>query len=219
MRKSIFAFLPLLAAIILLSCGTVYAEDQSYCDQYGHSWADWEVVTEASITSPGVQQRICYVCSMAESSEIPKAVPFAYFDKKTATVYVGKTGTLKIRFANGDKIRKWKVSKKGIVKINKKGKVKGLRKGTVKVTVTLASGLKASCKVKVLPKKKAASAKKAAASARSSSGGSSGGTVYWTPNGEVYHSTSGCRSLARSRTINSGPLSSCPKSRPCKICY
>ena len=43
--------------------------------------------------------------------------------------------------------------------------------------------------------------------------------VYWVPNGEVYHSTKNCRSLARSRNIKSGPLSQCPKKRPCKNCH
>lgn len=43
-----------------------------------------------------------------------------------------------------------------------------------------------------------------------------GGTVYWTPNGEVYHSTKDCPSLGRSKTILSGSISESGKSRPCK---
>ncbi len=46
-----------------------------------------------------------------------------------------------------------------------------------------------------------------------------GGTVYWTPNGEVYHSTKDCSSLGRSKTILSGSISESGKSRPCKNCY
>ena len=46
-----------------------------------------------------------------------------------------------------------------------------------------------------------------------------GGTVYWTPNGEVYHSTKDCPSLGRSKTILSGSISASGKSRPCKNCY
>ena len=42
-----------------------------------------------------------------------------------------------------------------------------------------------------------------------------GGTVYWTPNGEVYHSTKDCPSLGRSKTILSGSISESGKSRPC----
>ena len=46
-----------------------------------------------------------------------------------------------------------------------------------------------------------------------------GGTVYWTPNGEVYHSTKDCPSLGLSKTILSGSISESGKSRPCKNCY
>ena len=44
-------------------------------------------------------------------------------------------------------------------------------------------------------------------------------TVYWTPNGEVYHSTSSCPSLSRSKTVLSGSIAESGKSRPCKNCY
>lgn len=46
-----------------------------------------------------------------------------------------------------------------------------------------------------------------------------GETVYWTPNGEVYHSTSSCPSLSRSKTVLSGSITESGKSRPCKNCY
>lgn len=45
------------------------------------------------------------------------------------------------------------------------------------------------------------------------------GTVYWTPGGEVYHSTADCPSLGRSSTIYYGTISQSGKSRGCKICY
>lgn len=40
--------------------------------------------------------------------------------------------------------------------------------------------------------------------------------VYWVPNGEVYHITRSCRTLARSKEICSGPVPS--GRRPCKVC-
>lgn len=49
-----------------------------------------------------------------------------------------------------------------------------------------------------------------------------GGTVYWVSGGEVYHSTSSCRTLSRSKNILSGTISeanSAGKSRQCKVCY
>lgn len=73
-------------------------------------------------------------------------------------------------------------------------------------------------------------AKKAAASAKTSSGSGSTskgvsqqntttGTVYWTPGGKKYHSTSSCRTLRRSRTILSGPVSSAGGRTACKVCF
>ena len=44
------------------------------------------------------------------------------------------------------------------------------------------------------------------------------GTVYWTPNGEVYHLSSHCRTLSRSRTIYSGTVAESGKPRVCSIC-
>ena len=46
-----------------------------------------------------------------------------------------------------------------------------------------------------------------------------GTTVYWTPNGKVYHSTPNCPSLSRSKTILSGSIEESGKSRGCKNCY
>lgn len=42
--------------------------------------------------------------------------------------------------------------------------------------------------------------------------------VYWVPNGKSFHFTKSCSTLARSKTILDGPLSSCPKSDPCDKC-
>jgi beta-lactamase superfamily II metal-dependent hydrolase len=43
-------------------------------------------------------------------------------------------------------------------------------------------------------------------------------TVYWTPNGEVYHTTDKCSSFSRSKTILSGTIQDSGKPRVCKIC-
>ena len=46
-------------------------------------------------------------------------------------------------------------------------------------------------------------------------------TYYWVPNGKVYHTTSSCATLKRSKTIRSGTLSQAKaagKSRVCKVC-
>ncbi len=60
--------------------------------------------------------------------------------------------------------------------------------------------------------------KKAKKSSSGSSGSRAVGTVYWTPNGEVYHLSSDCPTLSRSRTILSGSVSDSGRSRCCKVC-
>lgn len=44
------------------------------------------------------------------------------------------------------------------------------------------------------------------------------GTVYWTPNGSVWHIDPNCPSLARSKVVNSGTVEQSGKSRGCKKC-
>lgn len=64
-----------------------------------------------------------------------------------------------------------------------------------------------------------AAAAEAAAQQAQESENHSGGIVYWVSSGEVYHSTSSCRSLSRSKNIYSGSIAESGKDRPCKICY
>lgn len=44
-------------------------------------------------------------------------------------------------------------------------------------------------------------------------------TVYWTPKGKSYHTTSGCPTLSRSKTILSGTISESGKYDPCDRCH
>ena len=52
--------------------------------------------------------------------------------------------------SNGDSVKKWTSSKPSVVSINSRsGKMTAKRKGSAVITVTLKSGVTASCKVKV----------------------------------------------------------------------
>lgn len=46
----------------------------------------------------------------------------------------------------------------------------------------------------------------------------SGKIVYWVPNGEKYHTTKNCRTLARSKDIRSGTISQAGGRDLCKVC-
>lgn len=45
-----------------------------------------------------------------------------------------------------------------------------------------------------------------------------GRTVYWTPNGKVYHLSPNCPTLRRSHNVYSGSISASGKPRCCKVC-
>lgn len=173
-----------------------------------HDWYGWKVTKKATVFKKGTKSRKCAECGKTQKKAIAKVKAFAKFTSKKYTVTKGKKLNLKkkLKFANGDKIKKWKSSNRKAI-VNKKGVVTARKTGTTKITVTMKSGKKATCTIKVKAKKKAKAKKKG------------GGTVYWTPYGKVYHSTKDCPTLSRSRTIYSGPISECPKSRGCYVCY
>lgn len=192
-------------------CSECFEEEYMEIPATGdHCWDDWYVAKKATISKKGVKERDCLECYTTQQKEIPKLNPFVKFSKKTVKLKTSQSYKLKISYAKGDSAKKWKSSNKKIVTVSKSGKIKAKKAGTAKITVVMKSGKKTTCKIKVTAAKKK--------SAKSSSS-KSGGTVYWTPGGSVYHSTSDCPTLSRSRTIYSGSKSKCPKPRGCKVCY
>lgn len=176
-----------------------------------HSWSNWSVQKSATISKKGAQTHKCVYCGKTENATIAKLKPFAKFSQKTVSLKKSQKQKLKVSYAKGDSIKKWKSSNKKVATVSKTGKITAKKKGTAKITVTMKSGKRATCKVKVTAKKKSSSS--------SSKSKTSAGTVYWVAGGEVYHSTRNCSSLKRSSSIQSGSLSDCPKSRPCKLCH
>ena len=174
-----------------------------------HQWDDWYTVQAATISKTGLKEHACLICDETQTNIIPKLKPFIKLSKKTIKIQAAKTYTLKIKYAKGDSIKKCKSSNIKVATVSKNGKIKAKSSGSTKITAILKSGKKATCKVTVTAKKKAASTNNT----------TSKRTVYWTPNGAVYHGTKNCPTLSRSRTIYSGPISDCPKPRPCKVCY
>lgn len=205
MKKRLTCFLLAFAMIFT----TLPALADESCN---HDWSDWETVKSATISRNGLKERYCYDCDKTQTKKTSKLKPYAKLSKKSLKLRVGSSSKLKVSYAKGDSVKKWKSSKTRIATVSKKGVVKAKSKGTATITVTLKSGKKATCKVRVLAKKK--SKKKKTSNKKHHSD-----TVYWTPNGSVYHSTPNCPTLSRSRTIYHGSLSSCPKPRACKVCY
>ncbi|MGN0476075.1 MAG: hypothetical protein ACI4HM_01935 [Ruminococcus sp.] len=125
------------------------------------------------------------------------------------TVTAGSSKTIKVN--NTNKKVTWKSSNKSIVKITStsgknsyKAKIKGIKKGSATITAKVG-GKTLKCKVTV----------KSKPSAKTST------TVYITPTGEKYHSTTGCPTLSRSKTITAISLSSAQSQgyTACKVCH
>ncbi len=51
-------------------CGKSYADN--YKNALGHKWGDWETISEATVTSKGLQQRICQRCSAKDYRYLEK---------------------------------------------------------------------------------------------------------------------------------------------------
>lgn len=190
-----------------LDCGFYEYADIPITDQ--HEWDDWYTVKSPTVFKTGIKERECLICDETQTKTIPKLKPYIKLSKKTLKVNTSKTYVLRIKYAKGDSIKSCSSSNQKVATISKKGKIKARNNGTTKITVTLKSGKKSTCTVKVSIKNKTTTTNKSTNSA----------TVYWVPNGEVYHRTSNCPTLSRSRTIYSGSKSNCPKPRPCKVCY
>ena len=143
-----------------------------------------------------------YVASASNNKITPTITSFS---SKSYSMIKNKKKNMKnyLVLRNGDKVKSWKVNKKKIASISKKGILKAKKTGKVKVIAILTSGKKVTCIVTISKKK------------HKSSGG---GTVYWTPSGTVYHKSSDCPTLARSRTIKCGSIKKSKKKRCCKVC-
>ncbi len=137
----------------------------------------------------------------------------AYFAKNNYTVSIGKTISPELLLLPGETAVKWKSNNKKVAKVSQQGRVKGKKKGTAKILVITSFGRVASCKVKVKAKQNQNTVTR-----NRKTRSSSGGTVYWTPNGSVYHYSRNCPTLSRSKTVYSGSASESGMSRGCRVC-
>lgn len=123
-----------------------------------HMWGAWEKVSEATVFAPEKQKGICVVCGVSMVREYGNALkPYIKLTANSLKMQV-KQSTKRFKvtgMARGD----WLASVKSgntktlkVSKVNRVGtfKLKAQKKtGTVKLTITLASGLEKTIKVRV----------------------------------------------------------------------
>lgn len=197
-------------------------EDENIATVDVHDWDDWYTEKSATALREGILARECIDCGKEETQPIPKLKPKAKLkrniritDKKPHSMsrYLTKT--------RGDKAAKWTSSNKKVATISRNGKLRARKNGKTTIRVKMKSGVSASCRVTVKLGKKTTQKKPSGGSGSGGSGSGGSGTVYYTPSGGKYHSTTGCPTLSRSRTIYSASVSEA-QSRglgPCKVCH
>ena len=116
----------------------------------GHDWSRWKVTKKATVLTKGVRQRRCNVCGKTETASVAKLpATIALNVKGSIPLKVKQSFNVKVTMGAGDRVVSWRTSNKKYVSV-KNGRIQGLRAGkSATITVQLASGKKASFKVKV----------------------------------------------------------------------
>ena len=172
-----------------------------------HKWTKYKTAKKSTVFKKGVKKSHCKVCKKVRKKSIKKRKAFIKISKKSLKLKIKKSKQLKVKYGYGDKVKSWKSSNTKVAVVSNKGKITAKGSGKATITVQLKSGKKAKCKVTVPQVKKPAASKS-----------SGSGTVYWVPNGKVYHLSRSCSTLSRSKTILSGTIAQSGKPRVCERC-
>lgn len=99
----------------------------------------------------GKKQRTCSYCKKKATASIARLKPTLKLSMTSVILKKGQTTTaFKVTgLAKGDKVKSYRSSNTKIASVDSRGKIKGIRIGSTRITVTLASGKKATVKVKV----------------------------------------------------------------------
>ena len=133
-----------------------YTDDYSK-EQHTHVWSDWITTTAATVFKPSVENHSCYICGITETRNGSKLTPVLQLPGKLSSFNIKKSQTVKcnITMANGDSIASVKSNNTKALKVvswkaNGQITLKGVKAGKAKLTITLASGKKATYTAKVV---------------------------------------------------------------------
>ena len=119
-----------------------------------HKWSSWKTIKAATALKAGQKQHTCEYCGKTEEAAINKLKATIKLSMTSILLKKGQTTTaFKVTgLAKGDKVKSYSSANKKIATIDSRGKIKGIRPGSTKIIVTLASGKKATAKIKVQKK-------------------------------------------------------------------
>ena len=116
----------------------------------GHTFPAWRYAKAPTALKDGRWERTCSVCGFTEAMSVPRLKAKVTLNRKKLVMEKGMKFKLRIRTKTpGDKILKWKSSKKKVASVNKKGVVRAKKRGKCTITLYMKSGAKVKCKVTV----------------------------------------------------------------------
>ena len=139
-------------------CGELI-EKGSVITKAGHTFGSWQIVTEPTVDSEGLEKRVCSKCGAEETRAISKLEPVQVTDVELdiaqKALNVGDTFTITatVKPDNAtDKSVTWSSSNTSVATVDENGVVTAVSEGTATITATASNGVEASCTVTVKQK-------------------------------------------------------------------
>lgn len=146
-----------------------YGWNYNYCDECNewyevittvdHTFGSWQIVTEPTVDSEGLEKRVCSKCGAEETRAISKLEPVQVTDVELdiaqKALNVGDTFTITatVKPDNAtDKSVTWSSSNTSVATVDENGVVTAVSEGTATITATASNGVEASCTVTVKQK-------------------------------------------------------------------
>lgn len=133
-----------------VDCGETRTEQLPLTNN--HKYGSYRITKNPTVFVSGTKTRTCSVCRRTESISLQKLKPTIRLNVSSLKMQIGQktTGVKVSGLAPGDSVKSWRSSNSRIVKVDRRGKMTAQNKtGKVTITVTLASGKRASFKVQV----------------------------------------------------------------------
>lgn len=138
------------------NCGDII-EKGEVIKAEGHLWSDWSIKALPTITSEGIEERICKRCSKIESRNIPKLTKIPVdeikVDKSEIELVIGDAFSLIATVKPDNATYKsvyWSSSDTSIATVDENGVVTAVAPGEAEITVTTVDGgFTDSCRVRV----------------------------------------------------------------------